>query len=79
MTRITVVIDSHTEGVHLGMNLAGGRVVAAMEGDHSDCLERLAHVRNIISCYWKPSTMGASVERQKLMEALDARLSRNTP
>lgn len=41
MTRITVVIDSPSYGVHLGMELAGGRVVAAMEGDHSDCLEAL--------------------------------------
>lgn len=41
MTRITVVIEDHGQGIHLGMPLAGGRVVAAMQGDHSDLLEAL--------------------------------------
>jgi hypothetical protein len=41
MTRITVVIEDHAEGIHLGQQLAGGRVVAAMQGDHSDLLEAL--------------------------------------
>lgn len=36
MTRVTVVIEDHAEGIHLGQQLAGGRVVAAMQGDHSD-------------------------------------------
>mgnify|MGYP000256458595 CR=1 FL=1 len=49
MTRITVVIESHTEGVHLGMELAGGRVVAAMGGDHSDCLEALTKAEEDIN------------------------------
>lgn len=39
MTRITVVIEDHTEGIYLGQQLAGGRVVAAIPGDHSDLLE----------------------------------------
>ena len=39
MTRITVVIEDHAEGIHLGQQLAGGRVVAAMQGDHSELLE----------------------------------------
>ena len=38
MTRITVVIEDHAEGIHLGKQLAGGRVVAAMQGDHSELL-----------------------------------------
>lgn len=38
MTRITVVIEDHAEGIHLGQQLAGGRVVAAMQGDHSELL-----------------------------------------
>lgn len=33
MTRITVVIEDHAEGIHLGQQLAGGRVVAAMQGE----------------------------------------------
>lgn len=41
MTRITVVIEDHGEGIHLGQQLAGGRVVAAMQGDHSDAVEAL--------------------------------------
>lgn len=41
MTRITVVIEDHAEGIHLGRQLAGGLVVAAMQGDHSDLLEAL--------------------------------------
>lgn len=36
MTRITVVIEDHADGIHLGQKLAGGRVVAAMQGDHSE-------------------------------------------
>lgn len=36
MTRITVVIEDHAEGIHLGQQLAGGRVVAAMQGDISE-------------------------------------------
>lgn len=38
MTRITVVIEDHAEGIHIGQQLAGGRVVAAMQGDHSGLL-----------------------------------------
>ncbi len=41
MTRITVVIEDHGEGIHLGQQLAGGRVVAAMQGDHSELLDGL--------------------------------------
>lgn len=41
MTRVTVVIEDHAEGIHLGQQLAGGRVVAAMQGDHSALLEPL--------------------------------------
>lgn len=41
MTRITVVIEDHAEGVHVGQSLAGGRIVAAMQGDHSELLEAL--------------------------------------
>lgn len=41
MTRITVVIEDHGEGIHLGQQLAGGRVVAAMQGDHSGLLGAL--------------------------------------
>ncbi|SEJ57077.1 hypothetical protein SAMN05216201_11131 [Pseudomonas linyingensis] len=41
MTRITVVIEDRAEGVHLGQQLAGGRVVAAMQGDHSELREAL--------------------------------------
>lgn len=33
MTRITVVIEDHGEGIHLGQQLAGGRVVAVASGD----------------------------------------------
>lgn len=44
MTRITVVIEDHAEGIHPGQQLAGGRVVAAMQGDHSDLLEALEAV-----------------------------------
>lgn len=36
MSRVTVVIEDHTDGIHLGLQLAGGKVVAAMEGDYSD-------------------------------------------
>lgn len=38
MTRVTVVIEDHAEGIHLGQQLAGGRVVAALQGDHSELL-----------------------------------------
>ncbi|MNR29392.1 hypothetical protein D3C85_1467770 [compost metagenome] len=41
MTHITVVIEDHAEGIHLGDEMAGGRVVAAMRGDHSELLEAL--------------------------------------
>lgn len=33
MSKITVVIDGATAGVHLGMQLAGGRVTSASVGD----------------------------------------------
>lgn len=33
MTRITVVIEDHAEGIHLGQQLAGGRVVAVAASD----------------------------------------------
>lgn len=36
MTRITVVIEDHAEGVHLGQQLAGGRVVGVRHGDRED-------------------------------------------
>lgn len=39
MTRITVVIEDHAEGIHLGQQLAGGRVVSVQHGDHSELLE----------------------------------------
>lgn len=41
MTRITVVIEDHAEGVHIGQQLAGGRVVSVQQGDHSELLEAL--------------------------------------
>ncbi len=41
MTRITVVIEDHAEGIHLGEQLAGGRVVSVQHGDHSELLEVL--------------------------------------
>ena len=44
MTRITVVIEDHGEGLHIGQQLAGGRVIAAMQGDHSGLLEALEQV-----------------------------------
>lgn len=44
MSRITVVIEDHAEGIHLGQPLAGGRVVAAMQGDHSELLEALERI-----------------------------------
>lgn len=44
MSRITVVIEDHAEGIHLGQRLAGGRVVAATAGDHSELLEALEQI-----------------------------------
>lgn len=44
MTRITVVIEDHAEGIHLGQQLAGGRVVAATPGDYSELLDALAQI-----------------------------------
>lgn len=44
MTRITVVIEDHAEGIRLGQQLAGGRVVAAAVGDHSELLEALEQI-----------------------------------
>lgn len=44
MTRITVVIEDHAEGIRLGQQLAGGRVVAAAAGDHSELLEALEQI-----------------------------------
>ena len=44
MTRITVVIEDHGEGIHLGQQLAGGRVVAVMQGDHSGSVETLVRL-----------------------------------
>lgn len=44
MTRITVVIEDHAEGIHPGQQLAGGRVVAAAAGDHSELLEALEQI-----------------------------------
>ncbi|CAD5376750.1 hypothetical protein OF001_U170047 [Pseudomonas sp. OF001] len=41
MTRITVVIEDHAEGIHLGQQLAGGRVVSVQQGDHSGAVETL--------------------------------------
>lgn len=41
MTRVTVVIEDHAEGIHLGQQLAGGRVVAVMQGDHSAVVSEL--------------------------------------
>lgn len=53
MTRITVVIEDHAEGIHLGQQLAGGRVVAAAAGDHSELLEALEQIA------WLSRTPGA--------------------
>lgn len=44
MTRITVVIEDHAEGIRLGQRLAGGRVVAAAVGDHSELLQALEQI-----------------------------------
>jgi hypothetical protein len=41
MTRITVVIEDHAEGIHLGQQLAGGRVVEVIQGDCSGLVEAL--------------------------------------
>lgn len=41
MTRITVVIEDHGEGIHLGQQLAGGRVVAVMQGDQDEVVSEL--------------------------------------
>ena len=48
MTRITVVIEDHAEGIHLGQQLAGGRVVAAMQGDHSELVEALEEAEDVL-------------------------------
>lgn len=42
MSRVTVVIEDHADGIHLGMQLAGGKVVAAMEGDYSDLKDAIS-------------------------------------
>lgn len=48
MTRITVVIEDHAEGIHLGQQLAGGRVVAAMQGDQGELLEALEEAEHVL-------------------------------
>lgn len=54
MTRITVVIEDHAEGIHLGKELAGGRVVAACHGDHSELLEPLRELLAVAEQYDLP-------------------------
>lgn len=40
MTRITVVIEDHAEGIHLGQQLAGGRVVSVISDEHiAECIK----------------------------------------
>ena len=48
MTRITVVIEDHAEGIHLGQQLAGGRVVAVMQGDHSALVDALEEAEDVL-------------------------------
>lgn len=51
MTRITVVIEDHAEGIHLGQQLAGGRVVSVQKGDHSGAVEALERWLNAEQLY----------------------------
>lgn len=61
MSRITVVIEDHAEGIHLGQQLAGGRVVAAAAGDHSELLE--AAERTVFHFdAWAADVFGAGLE-----------------
>lgn len=51
MSRITVVIENSTQGIHLGMPLAGGRVTSAHTGDRSELLETAKKLKRALFYY----------------------------
>lgn len=67
MTRITVVIEDHAEGIHLGQQLAGGRVVAVMQGDLSELLDALETAEDVLLRWGCEST--AALARAAITKA----------
>ncbi len=67
MTRITVVIEDHAEGIHLGQQLAGGRVVAVMQGDLSEVVDALEGAEYMLTRWGCEAT--ASLAREAIAKA----------
>ncbi|MGA5482754.1 hypothetical protein ACPCIT_09470 [Pseudomonas siliginis] len=65
MSRATVVIESPTEPINLGMTLAGGRLTSACLGDQSELLETTKKLQRALFYYNQmPEAERLSIERE---------------
>lgn len=65
MSRITIVLDSPTEPIHLGMTLAGGRLTSACLGDQSELLETTKKLQRALFYYNQmPEGERLAIERE---------------
>lgn len=48
MTLVTIVVEAPVEPIHLGMQLAGGRVIAAGVGDYSQYCELMEAAKDLV-------------------------------
>ena len=65
MSRITIVLDSPTEPIHLGMALAGGRLTSACLGDQSELLETTKKLQRALFYYNQmPEAERLAIERE---------------
>lgn len=65
MSRITVVIEDHAEGIHLGQQLAGGRVVVVAASD------LFASAAMALSQSQRPASTAEELQRSTLTEESD--------
>lgn len=65
MSRVTIVLDSPTEPIHLGMTLAGGRLTSACLGDQSELLETTKKLQRALFYYNQmPEGERLAIERE---------------
>lgn len=65
MSRVTIVLDSPIEPIHLGMTLAGGRLTSACLGDQSELLETTKKLQRALFYYNQmPEGERLAIERE---------------